>query len=187
MPARRTSASQSSEPYGEEDTDRDEFAREATSQQLLLLGSVEEADTMKAVQSWLDRSPPPYDQAMNSALAGEEEEEEEEKKGIASTAGERRGCLSRVSVTGSCLCKLSIVIYLLACVLVSALYVAIYGPNELYTSPDVGHPRPGSLSGEVCGGGVLCVCTCVCTPTSSPSLPPSPSFPPASYSPSTVP
>ena len=45
-------------------------------------------------------------------------------------------------MTGACLCKLSILIYLLACVLVSALYVAIYGPNELYTSPEVAISHP---------------------------------------------
>ena len=33
-------------------------------------------------------------------------------------------------ITGRCLCKLSIVVYLVGCVLISAMYVALYGPAQ---------------------------------------------------------
>ena len=33
-------------------------------------------------------------------------------------------------VTGSCMCKLSVLFYLAACILVSALYVAFFGKNQ---------------------------------------------------------
>lgn len=36
----------------------------------------------------------------------------------------------RCEVTGSCMCKLSVVFYLAACILISALYVAFYGKNQ---------------------------------------------------------
>lgn len=42
------------------------------------------------------------------------------------TEPSKRGC----KVTGSCLCKLSVVFYLAVCVLISALYVAFYGKNQ---------------------------------------------------------
>lgn len=38
----------------------------------------------------------------------------------------RRCC----KVTGSCMCKLSVVFYLAACILVSALYVVFFGKNQ---------------------------------------------------------
>lgn len=36
----------------------------------------------------------------------------------------------RCEVSGSCMCKLSVVFYLAACILISALYVAFYGKNQ---------------------------------------------------------
>ena len=129
--AARIPPSQSSEQH-EEDEETTEHVgkiKDASTQKLLTY--VEKSDAMMAVQTWLDHSPPPYEQVVK-----EEEEttsKEEEKGG---------GRFYRVKVTGACLCKLSILIYLLACVLVSALYVAIYGPNELYTSPEVAIPHP---------------------------------------------
>ncbi len=36
------------------------------------------------------------------------------------------------TVSGSCMCKLSIVFYLAACIIVSALYVAFYGKNQAF-------------------------------------------------------
>lgn len=36
----------------------------------------------------------------------------------------------RCHVTGGCLCKISLLVYLAVCILVSALYVAIYGQNQ---------------------------------------------------------
>lgn len=44
-----------------------------------------------------------------------------------------------IKTSGTCFCKLFVVAYLIACLLVSALYVAIYGPNELYITPQK-HP-----------------------------------------------
>ena len=56
-------------------------------------------------------------------------------------------CASRMKVSGSCLCKLFVVMYLLACLLISALYIAIYGPNELYLTPEAPHllPEPAKV------------------------------------------
>lgn len=45
-----------------------------------------------------------------------------------SKGGERSK--GRCKVTGSCLCKLSVVFYLATCILISALYVAFYGKNQ---------------------------------------------------------
>ena len=49
-------------------------------------------------------------------------------------------CMSNVKITGTCFCKIFVVLYLLACLLVSALYIAIYGPNELYLMPETPPP-----------------------------------------------
>ena len=58
-----------------------------------------------------------------------------EDKGAGQSASQRRRCPDGVS--GACLCKLSGLIYLVGCVLVSALYVAIYGQSQQYfTSPE---------------------------------------------------
>ena len=150
MAASRTT-SQSSEQQEEETTEHAKLVAdpETPSKRLQLLTVVEKPDPIMAVQTWLDRSPPPYEE-----LVGEERELEEEKD---ANSGEDKGggYLTRVRVTGACLCKLSIVVYLLACVLVSALYVAIYGPNELYTTPEVAvpHPKPQNkvrMCGSMC-------------------------------------
>ena len=132
MAARRP-PSQSSEQYEEDEevTEHIGEPKDTSTQQLLTY--VEKSNAMMAVQTWLDRSPPPYEQVVK-----EEEEETTNKKGEEKGGGR----FYRVKVTGACLCKLSILIYLLACVLVSALYVAIYGPNELYTSPEVAISHP---------------------------------------------
>ena len=131
MAARRP-PSQSSEQYEEDEevTEHIGEPKDTSTQQLLTY--VEKSNAMMAVQTWLDRSPPPYEQVVK------EEEETTNKKGEEKGGGR----FYRVKVTGACLCKLSILIYLLACVLVSALYVAIYGPNELYTSPEVAISHP---------------------------------------------
>ena len=50
---------------------------------------------MMAVQTWLDRSPPPYEQVVK-----EEEEETTNKKGEEKGGGR----FYRVKVTGACLC-----------------------------------------------------------------------------------
>lgn len=56
-------------------------------------------------------------------------------------------CVSNIKVTGTCFCKIFVVLYLLACLLVSALYIAIYGPNELYLMPEVPPPyKPFKVS-----------------------------------------
>jgi hypothetical protein len=43
------------------------------------------------------------------------------------------------TVTGTCFCKIFVILYLFVCILISSLYIAIYGPNELFlmseTSP----------------------------------------------------
>jgi hypothetical protein len=38
----------------------------------------------------------------------------------------------RCKVTGSCMCKLSVVFYLAGCILISALYVAFFGKNQAF-------------------------------------------------------
>ena len=68
----------------------------------------------------------------------------------------RRNC----SVSGSCMCKLSVVFYLAACILVSALYVAFFGKNEVSFGQDAwipGKVRPLPL---------------ICTPLSAYCAPP---------------
>lgn len=58
-------------------------------------------------------------------------------------------CMSNVKITGTCFCKIFVVLYLLACLLVSALYIAIYGPNELYLMPETPPPyKPSKVRGE---------------------------------------
>lgn len=41
-------------------------------------------------------------------------------------------CKTRCKVTGSCMCKLSVVFYLAACILISALYVVFFGKNQAF-------------------------------------------------------
>ena len=60
----------------------------------------------------------------------------------------------RSRISGTCLCKFSAVIYLATCVMISALYVAIYGQSQQYfTSEEVW--VPGKVRNN------LCVCTCM--------------------------
>lgn len=44
-----------------------------------------------------------------------------------SESSEPRRCCK---ISGSCVCKLSVVVYLAMCILISALYVAFYGKNQ---------------------------------------------------------
>ena len=45
----------------------------------------------------------------------------------------KESCRKRwCTVSGSCMCKLSIVFYLAACIIVSALYVAFFGKNQAF-------------------------------------------------------
>ena len=62
---------------------------------------------------------------------------------------ERKSIWKRVS--GSALCKVTVVVYLLGCVLVSALYVALYGgqSQKLFAASDAWIP------GKVCRGATL--------------------------------
>lgn len=58
----------------------------------------------------------------SSSLSSETEREvKEEKEG-----DKEKGC----RITGGCLCKISLLVYLMVCIIVSALYVAIYGQNQ---------------------------------------------------------
>lgn len=94
------------------------------------------------LRKWLHSNP---DTFVREEEDNEDEEQDEEcliKEG---------NVFSRIKVTGSCLCKLFVIIYLLACLLVSALYIAIYGPNELYLIPEGPNkiplkPSPDELS-----------------------------------------
>jgi len=56
----------------------------------------------------------------NSSTSSSEPDLRDEK------AEEKKRC----HVTGGCLCKISLLVYLAVCILVSALYVAIYGQNQ---------------------------------------------------------
>ena len=57
----------------------------------------------------------------SSSLSSETEREVREEK-----EDKEKGC----RITGGCLCKISLLVYLVVCILVSALYVAIYGQNQ---------------------------------------------------------
>lgn len=69
--------------------------------------------------------------------------------GQSSTSGEedkRRAHSSwRRKVSGSCLCKLTAVVYLVACVIVSAIYVAIYGQSQQYFASNEETWVPGKV------------------------------------------
>ena len=56
----------------------------------------------------------------NSSTSSSEPDLKEEK------VEEKKRC----HVTGGCLCKISLLVYLAVCILVSALYVGIYGQNQ---------------------------------------------------------
>ena len=64
---------------------------------------------------------------------------EDECEGRQCVATKDAGIFSRVKVTSGCMCKLFVVIYLLGCLLISTLYIVIYGPNELYLVPETSH------------------------------------------------
>ena len=62
------------------------------------------------------------------------------KKEQAEREGERKSIWKRVS--GSGVCKVTVIVYLLSCVLVSALYVALYGgkSQEMFAASDAWIP-----------------------------------------------
>lgn len=43
---------------------------------------------------------------------------------------EKESCRRRCNLSGSCMCKLSVVVYLVTCILISALYVVFFGKNQ---------------------------------------------------------
>lgn len=45
-------------------------------------------------------------------------------------SSESEACKRRCKVSGSCMCKLSVVFYLAGCILISALYVVFFGKNQ---------------------------------------------------------
>lgn len=63
-------------------------------------------------------------------LPGLESSQSKLSKEAGSYGGETESCRRRCEVSGSCMCKLSVVFYLAACILISALYVAFYGKNQ---------------------------------------------------------
>ena len=83
---------------------------------------------------------------------------------------ERKSIWKRLS--GSALCKVTVVVYLLGCVLVSALYVALYGGHsqKMFASSDAWIPgkvglqhKTGTfLSVILCECVCVSVCVCVC-------------------------
>lgn len=82
-------------------------------------------DSKLIVYNWVMSDPPPYEQTQDEKM-------DDEAAGCENT----EKWWTKIRVTGSCLCKLFVVIYLMACLLVSALYIAIYGPNELFYLPE---------------------------------------------------
>jgi len=46
------------------------------------------------------------------------------------SSGERKRC--KLSASGRCVCKISVVLYLATCITVSALYVAFFGKNQAF-------------------------------------------------------
>ena len=47
-----------------------------------------------------------------------------------SCSKEEESCRRRCNMSGSCMCKLSVVVYLVTCILISALYVVFFGKNQ---------------------------------------------------------
>ena len=88
-------------------------------------------DSKLVVYNWVMDSPPPYELVQDEKTDDEKPDVESEEK-----------WWTRIRITGSCLCKLFVVIYLMACLLVSALYIAIYGPNELFYMPEAQQHQP---------------------------------------------
>ena len=72
--------------------------------------------------------------------------------------GERRSIFKRLS--GSALCKMTVIVYIAGCVLVSALYVALYGgqSQKLFAASDAWIPGKVSLH-LVLVGGTRCECS----------------------------
>ena len=89
------------------------------------------SDSKLVVYNWVMDSPPPYEHVQDEKTDDEKAELESAEK-----------WWTKIRVTGSCLCKLFVVIYLMACLLVSALYIAIYGPNELFYMPEAQQHQP---------------------------------------------
>lgn len=73
---------------------------------------------------------------LNSSSTNSNEEDDDEEEEDIVTRGGEVCCLNNIKVTGTCFCKFFVVLYLLTCLLVSALYIAIYGPSELYLMPE---------------------------------------------------
>ena len=65
--------------------------------------------------------------SLSSSCGSLEQETKDEK------VRTQKDCSSKI--TGSCLCKVSAVVYVGLCVLVSALYVAVYGQTQQYFEP----------------------------------------------------
>lgn len=81
-----------------------------------------------------------------SSISSEEEEEagEDDVSGGLGPAPGKGG----MKLSGGCMLKLTAVAYLAACILVSALYVAIYGQHQPYNSEEVW--IPGKVGGRQC-------------------------------------
>ena len=104
-----------------------------------------------------DESPPPYEEKVDPAeksrklffVGGEQsrnsssnslvgEEEAEASVELLSKVGDHQSELNeepgkqRCKISGSCMCKLSVVFYLATCILISALYVAFFGKNQAF-------------------------------------------------------
>ena len=92
------------------------------------------SDSKLVVYNWVMDSPPPYEHAQDEKMDDEGADIENAEK-----------WWTKIRITGSCLCKLFVLIYLMACLLVSALYIAIYGPNELFYMPEAQHHQPEVL------------------------------------------
>lgn len=72
--------------------------------------------------------------------------------------GERKSIWKRVS--GSALCKITVIVYLLGCVLVSALYVALYGgqSQKLFAASDAWIPGKVYTCTYIRVGRVILLC-----------------------------
>ena len=89
------------------------------------------SDSKLVVYNWVMDSPPPYELTQDEKMDDEKADIKNAEK-----------WWTKIRITGSCLCKLFVVIYLVACLLVSALYIAIYGPNELFYMPEAQQHQP---------------------------------------------
>ena len=118
--------------FGVQETEELEEMEGSGADQLLLPLKGRHSDLdekQEMLRQWLISS----DQILDNEEVDEEEEDGEQLK-VVRHFSEERCCQFRTS--GTCFCKLFVVVYLMACLLVSALYVAIYGPNELYILPE---------------------------------------------------